>query len=152
MGPGGGGRQGIGARGMAVLGVGLFLGSLAGGPVFLRVDTVSDALTATRDEAARIIVVEIRLPRAILSVLVGMMVILGMVISLLEGWRIGDGLYFAFVSGLTIGYGDLVPKAHLSRVLAIGIGFTGILLTGLVAAVGVNALTAALQETRKTPG
>jgi len=88
----------------------------------------------------------------ILSVLLGMMVILGMVISLLEGWRIGDGLYFAFVSGLTIGYGDLVPKAHLSRVLAIGIGFTGILLTGLVAAVGVNALTAALQETRKTPG
>lgn len=88
----------------------------------------------------------------ILSVLLGMMVILGMVISLLEGWRIGDGLYFAFVSGLTIGYGDLVPKAHLSRVLAIGIGFTGILLTGLVAAVGVNALTAALQDTRKTPG
>lgn len=85
----------------------------------------------------------------ILSVLLGMMVILGMVISLLEGWRIGDGLYFAFVSGLTIGYGDLVPKAHLSRVLAIGIGFTGILLTGLVAAIGVQALTAALRENRE---
>jgi hypothetical protein len=88
----------------------------------------------------------------ILSVLLGMMVILGMVISLLEGWRIGDGLYFAFVSGLTIGYGDLVPKAHLSRVLAIGIGFTGILLTGLVAAVGVNALNAALKDAPKDPG
>jgi hypothetical protein len=61
-------------------------------------------------------------------------------------------MYFAFVSGLTIGYGDLVPKTLLSRTLAIGIGFTGILLTGLVAAVAVHALTAALEQTRKTPG
>jgi hypothetical protein len=81
-----------------------------------------------------------------------MMVALGIAISILEGWPLVDGIYFAFVSGLTIGYGDLVPKSHLARALAICIGFTGILLTGLVAAVGVNALTAALQDTRKTPG
>ena len=88
----------------------------------------------------------------ILSVLLTLMVALGIAISILEGWPLVDGIYFAFVSGLTIGYGDLVPKSHLARALAICIGFTGILLTGLVAAVGVNALTAALQETRKTPG
>ena len=87
----------------------------------------------------------------ILSVLLTLMVALGTAISLLEGWPLVDGIYFAFVSGLTIGYGDLVPKTLLSRTLAIYIGFTGILLTGVVAAVGVNALTAALQETRKTP-
>ena len=88
----------------------------------------------------------------ILSILLSLMVALGIAISILEGWPLVDGIYFAFVSGLTIGYGDLVPKSHLARALAICIGFTGILLTGLVAAVGVNALTAALQETRKTPG
>jgi hypothetical protein len=53
---------------------------------------------------------------------------------------VGESIYFAFVSGLTIGYGDLAPKEPLSRILAIVIGFTGILLTGLVAAVAVRAL------------
>lgn len=85
----------------------------------------------------------------ILSALLAVMLALGTAISLLENWPLADGLYFAFVSGLTIGYGDLVPKTHLSRALAICIGFTGILLTGLVAAVGVNALNTALEKTRK---
>lgn len=86
----------------------------------------------------------------ILSALLSVMMILGITISLLERWPLLDGIYFAFVSGLTIGYGDLVPKTLLSRSLAICIGFTGILLTGLVAAVGVHALDSALKETRET--
>ena len=82
----------------------------------------------------------IKLVWPILSGLVLVMVLLGAVIGKLEGWPFGASMYFAFVSGLTIGYGDLVPREPLSRVLAIAIGFTGILLTGLVAAVGVRAL------------
>ena len=68
------------------------------------------------------------------------MVLFGAVIGWREGWSIGDSIYFAFVSGLTIGYGDLVPKHPLSRTLAVCTGFTGILLTGLVAALAVRAL------------
>ena len=74
----------------------------------------------------------------IFSALLVLMVVLGIAIGFIEGWPMLDGLYFAFVSGLTIGYGDLVPKTTLSRALAICIGFTGILLTGLVAAIGVQ--------------
>ena len=76
----------------------------------------------------------------IVSGLLGIMVLLGMVIAWREGWGLAEGIYFAFVSGLTIGYGDLVPKHPLSRTLAIVIGGTGILLTGLVAAIAVRAL------------
>ena len=76
----------------------------------------------------------------IVSGLLIVMVLLGLVIAWREGWHLGDGLYFAFVSGLTIGYGDLVPKHPMSRTLAIVIGATGILLTGLVAAIAVRAL------------
>lgn len=68
------------------------------------------------------------------------MVLLGAAIGWREGWSLGDSLYFAFVSGLTIGYGDLVPKHSLSRTLAVCIGFSGIILTGLVAALAVRAL------------
>jgi hypothetical protein len=84
----------------------------------------------------------------ILAVLLGAMVTLGCGVALVEHWSLGEGIYFAFVSGLTIGYGDLAPKAPLARILAITIGFIGILLTGLVAAVGVQALHATQQTQR----
>ena len=81
----------------------------------------------------------------ILSGLIAVMVLLGAAIGWREDWSLGDSLYFAFVSGLTIGYGDLVPKHPLSRTLAVCIGFTGILLTGLVAALAVRALERSLK-------
>ena len=79
----------------------------------------------------------------ILSVLLGLIVALGLVVGLLEGWSVHESIYFAFVSGLTIGYGDLAPKSLLTRALAIVIGVCGVLLTALVAAIAVKALTAA---------
>jgi hypothetical protein len=82
----------------------------------------------------------------ILSGLLGLMLALGLVIGLREGWSMQESAYFAFVSGLTIGYGDLVPKTLLTRALAIAIGVCGVLLTALLAAVAVKALTAATEE------
>jgi len=82
----------------------------------------------------------------ILSALLGLIVGLGLVIGVIEGWSIHESIYFAFVSGLTIGYGDLAPKTLGTRVLAIVIGICGVLLTALVAAVAVKALTAATDD------
>ena len=78
----------------------------------------------------------------IVSGIIIIMIGLGMIIGLIEEWRPGEALYFTFVTGLTIGYGDLVPRHMPSRVLAIIIGFTGIVLTGLIAAASVQALRA----------
>jgi hypothetical protein len=82
----------------------------------------------------------------ILSALLVVMVGLGVAVGRIEDWPLRDSLYFTFVSGLTIGYGDLVPKTLLARVLAIAIGITGILLTSLIAAIGVQALLAASRD------
>lgn len=87
--------------------------------------------------------------RVVWPILVGLLAVivaLGCAVALLEHWSLGEGVYFAFVSGLTIGYGDLAPKAPLARMLAIGIGFVGILFTALVAAVAVQALQASRQQ------
>jgi hypothetical protein len=82
----------------------------------------------------------------VLSLLVGLMIALGVVVGLREGWSIQESIYFAFVSGLTIGYGDLAPKTLLTRALAILIGICGVLFTALLAAVAVKALTAATKD------
>jgi hypothetical protein len=82
----------------------------------------------------------------ILSGLLAAIVGLGLLVGFIEGWSISDSIYFAFVSGLTIGYGDLAPKTFLTRALAVMIGICGVLLTGLVAAVAVRALGAASGE------
>ena len=79
----------------------------------------------------------------ILSVLLGLIIALGLVVGLLEGWSVHESIYFAFVSGLTIGYGDLAPESLLARALAILIGVCGVLVTALVAAIAVKALVAA---------
>ena len=67
---------------------------------------------------------------------------LGAIVGVIEGWGVGQGVYFAFITGLTIGYGDLAPQQALTRFLAVAIGFSGILLTGLVAALAVKAIQA----------
>jgi Ion channel len=86
----------------------------------------------------------------ILAALLVLMVALGSVVALLEHWPVFEGIYFAFVSGMTIGYGDLAPKGALARVLAVSIGCVGILFAGLVAAIGVQALNATLQQQSPT--
>jgi hypothetical protein len=92
---------------------------------------------------------ELRVVWPILWGLIGIQLVLGLLVGYREGWPLGDTTYFTFVTGLTIGYGDLVP-AHLgTRLIAIAIGFTGILLTGLVAAVGVRALMRATEHETK---
>ena len=82
----------------------------------------------------------LRIVWPILSGILVWQLVLGLLVTWLERWSLGDGLYFAFVTGLTIGYGDLVPRQPLSRCLAILIGLFGVVLTGLIAAVAVHAL------------
>ncbi|MFL5457291.1 MAG: potassium channel family protein [Myxococcales bacterium] len=79
----------------------------------------------------------------ILSALVVLIVVLGLIVGLIERWSVQESIYFAFVSGLTIGYGDLAPASLASRMLAIAIGLCGVLITALFAAVAVKALPSA---------
>ena len=78
----------------------------------------------------------------ILSGLLLLIVALGLSVGWIEEWRVSESLYFSFISALTIGYGDLVPKTLITRLLAVLIGLCGVLVTALVAAVAVKALAA----------
>ena len=94
---------------------------------------------------------ELRVIWPIASGLVAVQLVLGAFISLLQGWPLGDAFYFTFVTAFTIGYGDLVPKGFLARLIAMVIGVSGVLLTGLIAAVGVRAFQVAAAESVASP-
>ena len=79
----------------------------------------------------------------ILSGILAVMIGCGLAVWRIEDWRLDEALYFTFVTGLTIGYGDFTPKHLSARLLALLIGFAGVLLIGVVTAVTVQALNEA---------
>jgi hypothetical protein len=83
--------------------------------------------------------------KTVILLLVALVVAGAAALTLIEKMPFGDTLYFAFVTGLTIGYGDIVVKTPFGRLVALLIGFVGILFTGLL----VAALVFAVRESYK---
>jgi voltage-gated potassium channel len=84
--------------------------------------------------------------RSVILVLVALIVIGAMVITYVENMAFGNALYFSFVTGLTIGYGEIVAKTVLGRLVALMIGLIGIVFTGMVVAVAVRAVQKSFEE------
>lgn len=82
----------------------------------------------------------------IISVLLLIQLSLGFISGYVENWSLGESIYFTFITGHTIGYGDFVPKHFISRLSAVAIGFDGVVLMGLVAAIAVRALDASAED------
>jgi Ion channel len=82
----------------------------------------------------------------VLSTILVIQVALGLLVGIIEGWSVGDAVYFTFITGLTIGFGDIVPRQALARALTIGIGLTGLFLTGLIAGIAVYAMRIAIND------
>ena len=82
-------------------------------------------------------------------VLFGLLVLLllgAVAIAYLEDFGLGDSVYFAFVTGLTVGYGDIEPVTAMGRVVSIAIALVGLLFSGLTIAVATRALAAAAKD------
>lgn len=75
----------------------------------------------------------------ILLTLAGVVFFLGRGIGRREGWSSIDSTYYAFITATTVGYGDFHPRHRVSKMLAIVITFVGLILTGIVVALAVNA-------------
>ena len=84
--------------------------------------------------------------RELMLSLIGLIVIGGVLISQLEDIRIGDAIYFAFITALSIGYGDITPTTFLGKVVSVGIGFIGMLFVGLTVAVATRAMADTAQD------
>ena len=85
----------------------------------------------------------------VLSVMLALIAGIGAVVGLIEGWGVWRGIYFGFVTALTIGYGDLAPSHPLTQFLAVLAGFTGIGMVAVLAGLSVRAFHATMERTRK---
>ncbi len=83
------------------------------------------------------------------EVLVGVLLLIvlgGVTISQVEGIELGNAIYFAFITGLSIGYGDITPATAWGRVVSVAIGLTGVVFTGVTVAVATRALADAIKH------
>ena len=86
--------------------------------------------------------------KSIILALIALIVAGAVAITVIEKMPFSDTLYFAFVTGLTIGYGDIVMKTPVGRLTALLIGFIGILLTGAMVAVLVYAVRESMAKSK----
>ena len=61
-----------------------------------------------------------------------------------------DALYFSFITGLTIGYGDIVVKTSFGRIVAVLLGLIGVVFTGLMGAAAIRAVEGSMREMKKS--
>ncbi|GAB4083993.1 hypothetical protein GCM10028784_06230 [Myceligenerans cantabricum] len=65
-----------------------------------------------------------------------------------EGWSVLDSLYFSVVTGLTIGYGDLVPTEPISKIFTMVYALLSVGLYVTIAASLAGALAADTADRR----
>jgi voltage-gated potassium channel len=67
--------------------------------------------------------------------------LLGHIVGRLESWDKFDAIYWAFITATTVGYGDIRPISRSAKVLSVFIALTGMVFTGIMVALAVNAVT-----------
>jgi len=84
--------------------------------------------------------------QAVLLALFALILGIAVVIRHLEKMPFGESLYFSFITGLTIGYGDIVVKTLFARLLAVLLGLIGIIFTGIMVAAALRAVERSLED------
>jgi hypothetical protein len=71
--------------------------------------------------------------------------LLGVVLAKLEGISIGTGIYCAWITATTVGYGDVTPVNGLSKMLCVILALIGIINTGIILSIALNATRYAME-------
>jgi voltage-gated potassium channel len=77
--------------------------------------------------------------------------ILGVIAAYLEGWTVFVGIYWAFITATTVGYGDVRAKRKTARSISVMIAFIGVVFTGITVAIAVESATRAYANHEDLP-
>ena len=72
--------------------------------------------------------------------------ILGQVVGRIEGWTTFNSFYWAFITALTVGYGDIHPIKKASRIISLLIALLRIMFTGVIVAITITTATEAFTQ------
>jgi voltage-gated potassium channel len=87
--------------------------------------------------------------RGALGGLLLVLALCALVLMAVEDLTLGEALYLTAITGLTVGYGDIVPTTTVGRIVSVVVGFVGVIYVGIVVAVATRALTQAVEEKRR---
>lgn len=88
----------------------------------------------------------LRVTLPIWGVLVMFIALLGLVFSLIEKIRIFEGIYHAFITALTIGYGDITAQTRLGMAISVLTGIIGMVTSGIIVALAFQAVKIAYES------
>ena len=63
----------------------------------------------------------------------------GQIVARIEKWDRLDALYWTLITATTVGYGDIRPTRHISRMISIVIAILGVIFTGIIVSIAIEA-------------
>ena len=67
-------------------------------------------------------------------------------ISVFDNRSFAESLYLAFITATTVGYGDFTPVTYVSKIVAVFLGIIGIVFTGTIIAITIEAISLTLEQ------
>ena len=75
----------------------------------------------------------------------------GLFLSRFDQKPLFKSIYLAFITALTIGYGDVTPHTRPAKFVSIVVGLLGLIVTGVVVAAAIKAAEVTIEEVEMLP-
>lgn len=79
----------------------------------------------------------------LILLLLMIIIVLSIIVRKIERWKLFEAIYWGFITAFTVGYGDIKPSKVGSRICSVFIALTGIIMSGILVALSVEAATRA---------
>jgi voltage-gated potassium channel len=88
--------------------------------------------------------------RYILLLLGLIWIMLAVLFAWAEDQTLGNAIYFALITGLTVGYGDITPVTPIGKVASAAIAVVGVITAGIYVGIATRAVSMSIRGHRLT--